>query len=85
LRENQSLPLNKVNNEFDEYLRNNPSILGEIVGTQNIINSEQDFENLIKSGDIQAGDVFFMNIKGDDLYNSHQLFTQDMIDGVLNG
>ena len=85
LRENQSLPLNKVNNAFDEYLRNNPSILAEIVGTQNIINSEEDFENLIKSGDIQVGDVFFMNVKGDDKYNQHQLFTQDMIDGVLNG
>ena len=85
LRENQSLPLNKVNNEFDEYLRNNPSILGEIVGTQNIINSEEDFENLIKSGDIQAGDVFFMNVKGDDKYNQHQLFTQAMNDGVQNG
>ena len=66
-------------------MRNNPSILGEIVGTQNIINSEEDFENLIKSGDIQAGDVFFMNVKVDDKYNQHQLFTQDMIDGVLNG
>ncbi len=84
LRDNQELPLNKVNKDFDEYLRNNQDVLAEIVGTSNIVNSEEDFKNLIKSGQVQVGDVFFTNIKGDDLYNSHQLFTQDMINGVLN-
>ena len=83
LRENKELPLNKVNDAFKKHLDENRDIMAQVVGTENIMDSDDAFIKAVKDGTIAIGDVYFNNDKEDKSYNSHQLLNTETYNKIM--
>ena len=83
LRENKELPLNKVNDAFKKHLDENRDIMAQVVGTENIMDSDDAFIKAVKDGTIAIGDVYFNNDKEDKSYNSHQLLNTKIYNKIM--
>jgi len=75
----------KIGDAFRDYLNQNPSILGNLVGLEEnkIIASEDDLSQKIKNGSLKAGDMIFSNDSKDDSYNSFTILNDEIINDYL--